>query len=68
MAAVDPITGYTDLTAEADGKVYGTAHRASGKTERTEVRVTVEREIVRDGKVIASGEVASSDRGTVSVG
>lgn len=67
MPDVDPIVGYTDICREADGKVYGTAHRRSGASERTTVKITVDREIIRDGEVIAAGQVASSEDGTVCV-
>lgn len=61
MTPIDEIVSYTDFARDADGNVWGTAHRKSGKTERTKVKITVDREIARGGHVIASGQVASSD-------
>lgn len=61
MSAVDPIVGYSDFARRADGQLEATALRESGASERTTVRVTVEREHRRNGEVIASGVVADSD-------
>lgn len=66
MGAPDPIVGYSDFVQEGE-RVFATAHRESGAVERGEVRISVDREIRRDGEVIASGEVASSVAGTVTV-
>lgn len=55
------VTGYSDFEREPDGSVTAVAHRTDGSSERVGVRVSVERKIERDGRVIADGEVASSD-------
>lgn len=67
MSGVSAITGYTDFERGEDGQLTAIAHREDGSQERTGVRLVVERQIVRDGVVIADGEVASSDDGSVTV-
>jgi hypothetical protein len=61
VAGTPSITGYSRFAKRADGQVVATAHYEDGSTKRTTVRVSVEREVIRDGEVIASGEVASTD-------
>lgn len=61
------LTGYSEFDRGPDGQLTATAHYDDGTSKRCSVRVSVEREIVRDGEVIASGEVASSDDGGVQV-
>lgn len=62
MATEDPIVGYNDFEDRGDGVVMATALRESGATERTQVRITVEREIRRaGGELVAAGVVADSD-------
>lgn len=61
------VVGYSDFGRRADGQVEATAHYADGAEKRCTVRVSVEREIERDGQIIAAGEVASTDDGSVRV-
>jgi hypothetical protein len=64
----DPIVGYTDFVQES-GETFATAQHASGATHRGPVRVSVEREHrSADGELIAAGEIASTDDGSVRVG
>jgi hypothetical protein len=65
---MNEVTGYTGFDRDGDGNVTALAHYADGSAKRVGVRVSVEREIIRDGEVIASGEVASTDDGSVTIG
>lgn len=63
----DPIMGYSEFE-QVDGRTTAICERASGSRDRVEVRVSVEREHRRaDGTLVAAGEVASTDDGSVKV-